>query len=50
MNEYIAIATNTGKRQLQTLVTFLQKPQPRKIPVVGFCAVLCRHNASKAVL
>ena len=40
----------TGKRHLQTFVTFLQKPQPRKIPAVGFCTVLCRHKTSKAVL
>ena len=39
-----------GKVILQTFVTFLQKPQPRKIPAVGFCKVLCRHKTSKAVL
>jgi len=41
---------NTGKRQLQTFVTFPQKPQPRKNPAVGFCEVLCLYKTSKAVL
>jgi hypothetical protein len=42
--------SSTGKRQLQTFVTFLQKLQPRKNPAVGFCTVLYRHKTSKAVL
>ena len=48
--KYNCLLKITGKVKLQTFVTFLQKPQPRKIPAVGFCEVLCRHKTSKAVL